>query len=121
MLSGNVSVGKHAVADQHARAADLIGAFEARRQIHSIADHRIVAGLLRADTANHNIASRDANAYAVLRETTLEAGEVGQLDTKRDKASKLIECSETGELGWFLGASEGWTLKGHDGITDVCR
>jgi len=60
-------IGREAIgrfADQYARAIGLIGPFEARRQIHGVADYRIVAGLLRADTANHYIAGRDADAYA---------------------------------------------------------
>lgn len=107
------------LADKHPRAVGFVGSFETRRQIHGIADDRIVAGLLRANAAHHNITGGDADAYVDLRETPFEADEVGQLGTKRCKAGKLIERSKAGETGLFVGASEGRTPKSHYGITDI--
>src|SRR5205807_1230146 len=90
-----------------------------RRQIHGIPDDRVVAGLLRADAAHHNIAGGDADAYIDLWEAAFEADEIRQLGAKRCKAGNLIERGEAGETRLFVGACEGRTPESHDGITDI--
>ena len=58
-------------ADQYARAIGLIGPFEARGQIHRVADDCVVARLLRADIADHDITGGDADADIDLRKACL--------------------------------------------------
>src|SRR5690242_15572512 len=94
------------LADQHARAVGFVSTLDARRQIHGIADDRVVAGLLRADAAHYNIAGGDADAYVDFWETAFEADEIRQLGAKRCNGGKLIEGSKAGEAGLFVGARE---------------
>jgi hypothetical protein len=71
-----------------------------RRHIHDIANDRVVAGLLRADAAHHNIAAGDADAYADLRAAASEADEVGQLEAKCREANKLIPGDRIAGAAW---------------------
>jgi hypothetical protein len=103
------------LANQHTRAVGFVSAFDARRQIHGIADDRVVAGLLRADAAHHNVAGGDADADVDLRETAFEADEIRQLGTKRGKASNLIEGGEVlGSAHRFSDSLYQWLSGGVD-------
>jgi hypothetical protein len=61
------------------------------------------------------MAGGDAYANVELRQTALEAGEVGQLATKRGKPGNLIERREAGEAGLLLPNSTAcpWPLRSH--------
>src|SRR5580692_3180478 len=73
----------------------IVGRLQARGQIDGIADHRVVARLLRTDIAHDHIAGGDADADIDLGKAAPETGYLGELGAESGKAGELIECGQT--------------------------
>ena len=91
------------LADQYPRAVGLAGAFETGREVHGIADHRVAAGLLRPDIADHDFAGRDADPDVDTRQAAPHADEVGQLALEFRQGGELFQRGGAGEAGLVLG------------------
>jgi hypothetical protein len=80
---------------------------QARGQIDGIADHRVVARLLRTDIAHDHIAGGDADADIDLGKAAPETGDLGERGAESGKAGELIECGQTSGPGMIVRAGEG--------------
>ena len=107
------------LADQYPRAVGLAGAFETGREVHGVSDHRVAAGLLRADIADHDFAGRDADSDVDLRQAAPHAYEIGQLGLEFRQGGELFQRGGTGEAGLVLGGGERRAPERHDRVADI--
>src|SRR5262249_62423225 len=67
-------------ADQGMSAVSLAGAFEPRGKVDGVTDHRVAAGLLGTDVADHHLACSDTDANGEFWKPATQAHQVRQLD-----------------------------------------
>ena len=104
---------------QDTAVVQLIGAFQAGRQIDRLAHHGIVHHHFRTDTADERFASSDPDADIERDRDVLQSDQVRQLGSKRRDVVEHIERGKGGETRLIGIRIERRSPIGHDGVADI--